>query len=119
MAHCSVVHASRSVHRGACASPCSPFRAAHESRAAVAASCLKLYGSGGSRSVHCKAAQEENKSIDLVGEDAASFSVEEQTVEQWTRFFVVLGVVAGTEVRSSHDQIRSSLIYFPLAFISR
>lgn len=55
-----------------------------------------------SRLIHARAAQEsEGGASDLIGEDAAVFSLEAQTKDQWTRFFIVLGTVMGVLVRDA------------------
>lgn len=77
--------------------PCAPSSVSQAPRAV----CPKLHYRA-RHLVPCRAAQEEETAVDLSGEDAAAFSAEEQTVDQWTRFFLVLGVVSGVEVRSTN-----------------
>jgi hypothetical protein len=56
------------------------------------------------RLTHAKAAEQSDESPrNLDGEDAAVFSLAAQTREQWTRFFIVLGVVMGVLVRCIRD----------------
>jgi hypothetical protein len=86
--------ATVSLRRGVCMSSSPRTACQQKPRAAY----HKLQHRG---SVPCRAAQEDERSSNLVGEDAAVFSVEEQTAEQWTRFFIVLGVVASVEVRAA------------------
>lgn len=83
--------------------PCSPSTVPKAPRAL----CPKLQNRE-RRLAPCRAAQEDETSIKLAGEDAAAFSAEEQTVEQWTRFFIVLGVVSSVEVRYSRQAWKSS-----------
>jgi len=68
------------------------------------------------RSTEARAAQgSKSNPNNLVGEDAASFSLEEQTKDQWTRFFLVLGTVTTVLVRGRtrppwHSHKRQSCI---------
>lgn len=52
------------------------------------------------RPTQARAAQDSDSGPnELIGEDAATFSLDAQTKDQWTRFFIVLGVVMGVLVR--------------------
>lgn len=62
------------------------------------------------RHTQARAAQDTDGSPkDLIGEDAAVFSLDAQTKDQWTRFFIVLGVVMGVLVRFSGSSAASQL----------